>query len=199
MFVLFIVSIPIQYIWLNKLYVDHLHLFGEFSYIVDDRSFILNWIAYFMLGAVLAQYYDEISSFTKKHLSLFSILFGVLMMSIYIEIEPGQLFTSTRVVNIIYIPIFTLFLLAFSKLFIDSDQLYKPFKLIGDYSMGIYLVHPFMFIIYFLNIYLPDRFFEPELIVITVLFVSIISTLTIRLISLIPKSTFIVPIPKVNR
>lgn len=194
---LFFISIPIQYIWLNKLYLDYTDVFGEFSYIIEHRSFILNWISYFMFGAVLAYYYDDILDLVRKYTWLFILLAGIVLTSIFIEIAPDQLFNSSRPANMVYIPLFVLFLLTISRLFITNKTIFKPFKIIGEYSMGIYLVHPL--VLYFVKTNLPAEFLSAKLLPLTFLIVVLISAFIIKLISLIPKSTFIVPIPKMKK
>lgn len=191
---LFFISIPINYIWLTDMYPDFIKVFGDFTYIITDRSFLLNWISYFMFGSVLSYYWFEILAFIDKFKWVVYSFAVIIFVGLYIEIDPDVLLSSSRVENMLYIPLFVLFLVSLSKFILRNDRLYRPFRVIGDYSMGIYLVHPM--ILYFIGKAFPSLFKGPFGLVVAFVMAVIISSIIIKLISLLPKSTFIVPIPK---
>ena len=188
---LFLISIPLNYIWLNKMYTSI--NFGQLQYIIKHRSFILNSISFFMFGAVLAYDFDSIMKFCKKYYMLLVGVFVFCLILIYHEIKPSVLLNSSRIENLFYIPIFVLFLLGMSRFILKVPLLGNVMTLIGNYSMGIYLVHPL--VIFFARDYIPSTFWEPQLLIVTFSIVVVFSITLVKLISYLPKSNYIITIP----
>ncbi|WP_079478033.1 acyltransferase [Halobacillus salinus] len=195
--VLFLLSTVLNYFWLKDMYPDLSVIFGEWTYIITNRSFIFNWISFFMFGMVLAYFWKDVLKLIKKYEWIVYGMAFVLFIFVFMEIQPGVVLSSSRVENLFYIPVFVIFLLLVSTYVIKQPMLFKPFKLIGDYSMGIYLVHPLVLI--FIEKLLPNLFVRALGISTAFTLAMIISVLIIKGISLLPKSTFIVPIPKVKK
>lgn len=101
----------INFIWLTQ-FLNHnnYYLFG-LEEILVNRSFLFNWIFYFSLGFVLAHYYKEIISLSRKYHLFISILFIAVLISTYFEINTEYVLESSRPANLIYIPIIILYLL----------------------------------------------------------------------------------------
>ncbi|TGB02479.1 acyltransferase [Halobacillus salinus] len=191
---LFIVSLPINYYWLGDMYPDLTPVFGKFTYIITDLTFFLNWISYFLFGSVLAYYWEEVVQFVKKYQWLVVGVTIAVWAAIYYEISPDVVLGSARVQNLLYIPLWVLFLILVSKYVLKSDAVYKPFRVIGDYSMGIYLLHPL--ILDLILEVVPGWFTNAGGLVAAYVLAVAICTGVMKLISLMPMSTFIVPIPK---
>ncbi|MFB9974868.1 acyltransferase [Allobacillus sp. GCM10007489] len=191
---LFIISIPINYLWINKLYPDSILIFEDFNYLLTHRSFILNWISYFFFGGILSVYFEEIKGFVIRYKSIVFLTAVSMVLIIFIDVYSGVTFNSTRTENLYNIPIVVIFLLLLATQWPNMSKLKQSFTLIGNYSMGIYLVHPL--VLFFLKRELPSYFWDSQLLLITFTIVVAISTLIVKMISFIPFSTFIVPIPK---
>ncbi|WP_181346863.1 acyltransferase [Thalassobacillus sp. CUG 92003] len=192
--ILLIVSLPINYLWVTNTFPEFINIFGKFKHVVTDRSFILNWISFFMFGSVLAYYWTETLAFVKKFSWLIYLSTVVLFYFIFKEVQPDVLLSSSRKENLVYIPVFVIFLIAIARIVVNYEKVYRPFRVIGDYSMGIYLVHPL--ILYFIEDFFPFLFKTPYLLLVAYVLTLIISSILMKIISLFPKSTFIVPIPK---
>ncbi|MGE7663623.1 acyltransferase family protein [Peribacillus sp. NPDC097197] len=110
---LFFISLPLNYLSLlifdNKLFLGNL---GGIEHIIIHSSFVMNWISYFLLGAVIAYYYPNIKDFCNKNVKLLTFLFFTVILAISFEINPDSLFVSARPINLVYIPVFVLFLLS---------------------------------------------------------------------------------------
>ncbi len=195
--ILFIISLPINYMWLTNSFPEFITVFGKFKHVVTDVSFLFNWISYFMFGAVVAYYWTETLAFVKKFSWLIYLSTVVLFYFIFNEIQPDVVLGSARKENLIYIPVFFIFLIAIARIVMNYEKVYQPFRIIGDYSMGIYLVHPL--ILYFIEDFFPFLFKTPYALIVAYILTLVLSSILMKIISLFPKSTFIVPIPKPNR
>src|SRR5699024_11697821 len=94
-----------------------------------------------------------------------------------------------------YIPFFLVFLIYFYTLIKNNNVIMKTLTQIGNYLMGIFLVHPLIkWIVFKIPIFdNRDRLFL--LFLSYILFVAL-SVLVIVLIIKIPNGNFIVPVPK---
>lgn len=189
---LFFLSIPFNAYWL--MYAEAATPYKFLNLFLTHRSSVLHWISFFLFGAVLAAYYKEILKVVKKQWILLAALASIMFTALAIEIDPENIFSSSRPINLLYVPLFVLFLLAMHQFVAKSSIILKAFNLVGNYSMGIYLVHPLVKL-QLLRV-LPSEFWDPPLILMTFLIILIASMLVVRLILLLPFSSFIVPVGK---
>src|SRR5699024_8928495 len=136
----YVISCIVNYFWVIT---GNVELSSAFiTKFLNSRLFILNWISYFMLGIVYVNYYKEIQAIIYKYKSIFVIAITVLFLDLILSIDLKNFYNSTEnIKNIIYIPFFLVFLSYFYN-FIKSDRLlFNTLTFIGNYSMGIYLVH----------------------------------------------------------
>src|SRR5699024_4532130 len=206
----------INVLWL--LYNSHLSIdipiIGVF---ISSRSFILNWISYFMLGIIFAKYYEEINIAVKKYKALFLPIIAMLSISFFIFIDLDNLKTSSHPIFLFYIPFFLVFLIYFYTLikynnvimmiFIHIDNysivfliyfytliknnnvIMKTLTQIGNYSMGIFLVHPLIkWIVFKIPIFdNRDSFF---LLFLSYILIVALSVIVIGLLIKIPNGNF---------
>ena len=192
---LFFLSLPLNAYWLmNAEGNTQIELLNS---ILTHRSFLLNWISFFMFGAVLAHFYSEILEFVKRQKLLFLILAGLVFTALCVEINPDHIFTSSRPINLIYVPVFVLFLLSIHEKISKNPMVIKVLNVIGNYSMGIFLVHPFVKVQ--ISKYLTSDFWNTPLILVTTILIMFISMVIIRLILFLPKSNYLVPVGKAKR
>ena len=115
--------------------------------ILQDRSSLFFWIFYFFLGGLFAMNWGKISQRVRENIILtMSIGFMVILFAIY-EYHAFTWYSSTRVANLLYIPLFFLFLTAIYYLLRNFSKLREMFIKIGNLSMGIYLVHPLILLL----------------------------------------------------
>lgn len=188
--VLFFISLPVNYYWLVT--TDLVFNTEIIQILASSRSFLLNWISYFMFGATLAYFYHEIVTFTKKYKWLFVCLFVATIVGVFSEIRPDKLFSSSRPNNILYVPILILFLISIYDHIKKYRLLSKITNVVGTFSMGIYLVHPLVLLL--INKVIPATFWENYIMIVFILTV-IFSILLVKLISFLPKSNYILPVP----
>src|SRR5699024_11959663 len=72
----------------------------------------------------------------------------ILFLDLIIKIDTTHLYGSTNVSNIIYIPFFLALLIIFYNHLKNYTFLARSLTVIGNYSMGIYLIHVLLIIIY---------------------------------------------------
>ena len=192
---LFFLSIPFNAYWL--LYAEASTPYKFFNIFLTHRSSVLHWISFFLFGAVLAAYYTEILTFLKKRWLILSVLAGIMFTALFIEIDPENIFSSSRPINLLYVPLFVLFLLSIHQFIAKIPLVLKAFNLVGNYAMGIYLVHPIVKL-QVLRV-LPPEFWDPPLILVTFLIILAVSMLVVRLILFLPFANFIVPVGKAKK
>lgn len=161
---------------------------------VNSKAFILNWIPFFFLGIGYAKYYKEINDIVLKYKIYFKIIGILLFIDLIIKIDTTNLYGSTNIANIVYIPIFLALLIIFYNHVKNHTLLTQTLTVIGNYSMGIYLIHVFIIMVYRQTPYV-DIVDNPSTFVASYIIVLCISVLVIYLISKLPFSSFIVPIP----
>ncbi|GEN89744.1 acyltransferase [Oceanobacillus sojae] len=191
---LFIISIAINYWWYQTGHISIGLDTPLIERIINHRSFILNWIAYFMFGAVLLYYYQEIVNFTYRFRYIIFVVFGIVLFFLVNEVQPGQVFTSSREENLIYIPFFIIFLFSLFNYVKRIPALQNSLALIGNYSMGVYLIHPLVVYIIRKSSFI-DLFTEDKLWLLFILVLSL-SLIIVRLIITLPFANFIIPVGK---
>lgn len=187
-----IVSLLINYWWFQK---GDISVFSDpVNTILNHPSFIFYWIAYFMMGAVLQLYYSEIKVVCSKYKYWIAIAFIGMITLAFFEIEQGKLFASSRVENLLYIPIWLLFLLMVFPFVNKNIMVTTILRVIGNYSMGIYLVHPL--VITMIDQWHTLRPLVSYQLVVIFLLVMILSMLLIRVILWLPFSSYMIPVGK---
>src|SRR5699024_4018116 len=121
-------------IWL--VYKPHLNLdIPILKNIIFSRSFILNWISYFMLGIVFAKYYIELNEIIRKYkiffISIILILFIIFLLYKYIN----KFITSSYSIFLLYVSCFFVFLFYFYLFIKHNISFVNRLTQIGNYSM----------------------------------------------------------------
>lgn len=160
-----------------------------------SRAFIFNWISYFILGIIFAKYYEEINKAIRKYKTLLLPSIVVMFISFLIFIDLDHFVTSSHPMFLLYTPFFLAFLIYFYYLIRKSKSIMQILTLIGNYSMGIYLVHP---LVKWIVMKIPIFDNRDSLLLYGILFIIIvsISVLIINLLIKIPNGNYIVPVPK---
>ncbi|MBU9711759.1 acyltransferase [Evansella tamaricis] len=163
---------------------------------INNRSFLLAWIFYFMIGGVFAHYWIAITSSLKRYSKFSFIAITLLIFSAFIEYYFFGAYSSRRLANLVNIPLLFLSLSSLYYLTGNFKSFQNVMLRIGNLSMGIYLVHPFILYLFrksdFVSGFYQSTFWLP-LLYTTALFLSIIF---IKLIQIIPLSQYIVTVPK---
>lgn len=164
------------------------------NYIMDQRAFLLNWIFFFVLGGFLAYYWEPIRNYAKK-LKLVSVVavIMVILFTIY-EYQTRGSVSSNRAWNFLNIPIIIFSIIGLYDYVSKSKILTKAFNMIGQYSMGIYLVH--MFIIYVFVRTVPDSVWTTLNFPFVFLAILLGSMAFIKVIQLLPLNHLIITVPK---
>lgn len=158
-------------------------------YLFSTRSFLGNWIFYFFFGIFFLKYFNFHIGI-KFSIFILLIIFSLICCEIYFS---NNIFTSTRLLNLIYVPVvFTLFYNILKKIkFLILEK-------IGVFSMGIYFIHPIILIgldRFFGNKIDYNNYLSVFLVFIIALTISGILTLCI---SKTKYSKYIVTIPRVK-
>ncbi|PHK50101.1 acyltransferase [Staphylococcus edaphicus] len=163
-----------------------------------SRAFILNWISYFILGIIFAKHYEEINNGIRKYKTLLLPSITAIFISFLIFIDLNHFVTSSHPMFLLYTPFFLVFLIYFYLLITKRKSIMQILTLIGNYSMGIYLVHP---LVKWLVMKIPIFDNRDSLLLYGVLFIIIviISVLIIHLLIKIPNGNYIVPVPKKSK
>ena len=193
----YIASILLNLIWL--VYKPHLNLdIPILKNIIFSRSFILNWISYFMLGIVFAKYYIELNEIIRKYKIFFISIILILFITFLLYIDINKLITSSHPIFLLYVPFFLVFLNYFYLFIKNNKSLTNILTQIGNYSMGIYLVHP---MIKWTVFKLP--FFDNRnsflLFILSFTIIILASVIVVGLIVKIPNGNYIVPVPKKSK
>ncbi|KAA1039311.1 acyltransferase [Macrococcus equipercicus] len=161
--------------------------------VIYFRAILLSWIGYFFMGGVLAYYTEEIRRYTVKYFFTLILFVVICIMAMLIEIDLPHLFQSDRVLNIVYVPIFTLFFfLLYDK--IKDTKLQHFITYVGNLSMGFYLVH--LLIIGGLSTYMPSWFWQPPYSLLHYILTIIFTALFIEFLLLFPYGYKILPVAR---
>ncbi|KKI54264.1 hypothetical protein UF72_1040 [Staphylococcus equorum subsp. equorum] len=168
---------------------------GGVERFVNDKLFILNWISFFMLGIVYAKYYNEIKELIFKYKTLLSIIIAILFIDLLISIDLENLNSSITISNIIYIPFFIVFLNYMYEYVKKNKVVLNTLTVIGNYSMGIYLVH-YVAIQFVKRLPIVENIAPQSKLVSVFIAAVALSVLLVYLIGKLPYGNYIVPIPK---
>ncbi len=165
---------------------------------VMSRAFIFNWISYFILGIIFAKYYEEINMGIRKYKTLLLPSILVIFISFLIFIDLDHFVTSSHPMFLLYTPFFLAFLIYFYLIVRKSKLIMQILTLIGNYSMGIYLVHP---LVKWVVMKIPVFDNRDSLLLYSFSFIIIvaISVIIINLLIKIPNGNYIVPVPKKSK
>ncbi|MBM7600171.1 surface polysaccharide O-acyltransferase-like enzyme [Virgibacillus halotolerans] len=179
----------------NTINIGH----GFFNKFINERVFFFHWAYYFFLGGLLVYYWERIMVWVKNN-TIFSITLGiVVIISGIFEYLFAEGIESNRPMNMISLP---LLFIAFASVYTALTFWPKTRDFIvniGNYSMGIYLVHPF--ILFFLRNHdlfkvFYDRTRYLPLVYLITFFTSI---LVVKVILKLPFGNYIVTVVKSNK
>ncbi|MGD6766578.1 acyltransferase [Mammaliicoccus lentus] len=188
-----IISGLINYWWINK---GNTSIENEFvNNFINNKGFILNWIYFFVIGIAYSKYYNEVQELIVKYKNILFVFIAILSLDLFISVDLQNIYTSLHSFNIIYIPFF-LILINYVYHYLIADRLIiSILTLIGNYSMGIYLVH-----ILVIDVLKRMKIFEnvanPTMFIPMFLSTILGSMFIVYLISKLPYGNYIVPIPK---
>lgn len=168
---------------------------GGVERFVNDKLFIMNWISFFILGIVYAKFYNKIKVLIFKYKTLFSIIIAILFIDLLISIDLDNLHSSIHVSNIIYIPFFIVFLNYMFEHVKKNKIVLRTLTLIGNYSMGVYLVH-YVAIQFVKRLPLVEEIDAQSKFMGVFIAAVALSVFIVYLIDKLPFGNYIVPIPK---
>ncbi len=162
-------------------------------HLLTYRAFLLNWLAYFFMGGYMAMYMESLKIWCSRYFNKITIAALSSVIVMLAEMKLPALYQSDRLLNLVYVPIFTAF---FMGLFhVKADETWKAvLEYIGDRSMGIYLIH--LLVIGLIGNIMPDAFWNPDFMVLNYLLVIVVTLICTELIVLIPKSSLVFPVAK---
>ena len=131
----------------------------QYAYSMKLNYWVAHYIWIFLLGAVVAERYEETRELLWRYRGLLTIVFAVsvaLMMGSYFYVLNERHYTLLEAIytihqlspmGMLYTGAATLFFLFFFIATPMSSMSRGIWEQIGDTSYGIYLIHPFMLII----------------------------------------------------
>lgn len=158
--------------------------------LLSERASLGFWIFYFFFGIYFNRIIKLLPKFNTKTLCIFFIFVFSLMNLEFFLIETT--FNSTRIINLFFAP--AIFFILF---FIFNKFNCNILNIIGEFSMGIYLIHPLVIIVLTKLLGLKLIFSNP----ITFMFIIFFSTLAITFLMImiirnLPYSKFLITFPK---
>jgi|GEM_PF-542453 surface polysaccharide O-acyltransferase-like enzyme len=193
MLVFAFVSLIISY----NLYGFNPGIEGAFGEFLASKSFMPIWIFYFAFGGFLAYFWEEIVGFaTKRPWKMLALALIVLGCGV-VEYQTVGYISNRGLSNLVYIPLLCIASIGTYPLLAKWNVIKKPLTLIGQYSMGIYLIHPM--ILYLFARHLPDQYWSVSYVPLMFLAVMLIGVVFIRILQFIPLSGFIIPVPKIKK
>lgn len=123
---------------------------GMLNQFLHERAIIFNWIFYFFFGGLLVHFWNPLIEYIKDHMKSIALLGIVpLLFMTYEYITSGVILGSTRLTNLMHVPILFIVFISVYYLLGAFKKLKNMMLIIGNMSMGIYLVHPL--VIYFIQ------------------------------------------------
>ncbi|PTF10371.1 acyltransferase, partial [Staphylococcus equorum] len=130
-----------------------------------------------------------------KYKTLLSIIIAILFIDLLISIDLENLNSSITISNIIYIPFFIVFLNYMYEHVKKNKIVLNTLTVIGNYSMGIYLVH-YVAIQFVKRLPIVENIAPQSKLVSVFIAAVALSVLLVYLIGKLPYGNYIVPIPK---
>ena len=184
------VSLVISY----NLYGFHPDVQGAAGEFLAGKSFMPIWLFYFAFGGFLAYFWDEIVSFaTKRPWKMLALAIAVSAGAV-VEYQVKGYVSNRRLSNLANIPLLSIAVIGMYPVLAKWGILRKPLTLIGQYSMGIYLIHPM--ILYLFARHLPQGSWNMKYVPLMFIAVILIAVIFIRILQLLPFSQFVIPVPK---
>ncbi|RFU62257.1 acyltransferase [Peribacillus saganii] len=170
---------------------------GPFGNFLASKSFMPIWLFYFAFGGLLAYIWDEIVSYaTKRPWKMFALAMAVSAGAVVENNINGDL-SNRRLSNLVNIPLLSIAIIGMYPLLNKWNIIKRPLILLGQYSMGIYLVHPM--ILYLFARHLPHQYWHVNYVPAMFVAVLLIAAIFIRILQFIPLSGFIIPVPKLKK
>jgi probable poly-beta-1,6-N-acetyl-D-glucosamine export protein len=170
---------------------------GFIGNFMASKSFMPLWIFYFSFGGLLAFFWEDIRDFATDFPWMMLTLSILITVGAIIEYSINGDLTNRRPSNLLNIPLLSIATIGMYPLLSQWSILKKPLTLLGKYSMGIYLIHPF--VLHLMKIYLPASTWN--MIYLPILFVAVLLICVglIRLIQQVPFSSYFIPVPKIKK
>ncbi|MDK9842143.1 acyltransferase family protein [Staphylococcus equorum] len=137
----------------------------------------------------------EIKELIFKYKTLLSIIIAILFIDLLISIDLENLNSSITISNIIYIPFFIVFLNYMYEHVKKNKVVLNTLTVIGNYSMGIYLVH-YVAIQFVKRLPIVENIAPQSKLVSVFIAAVALSVLLVYLIGKLPYGNYIAPIPK---
>jgi probable poly-beta-1,6-N-acetyl-D-glucosamine export protein len=157
-----------------------------------DRSSLFYWIFFFMIGGLLVHYWASIMKWVEAN-AKFCLLIALMMVGVGVyEYQQFGFYSSTRVTNLIIMPIFFVALTGGYFLMGNLEKIRKQMIELGNLSMGIYLVHPL--VLFFIQQNVPFLLERTRWIPVAFVLTVLISILIVKLIFKLPMGQNIVTV-----
>ncbi|MGG4489364.1 acyltransferase [Metabacillus idriensis] len=167
---------------------------GKLGEFLAGKSFMPIWIFYFAFGGFMAYFWDEIVRFaTKRPWKMLAVILLVSAGAV-VEYQTKGYVSNRRLTNLFNIPALSIAIIGIYPLLAKLSIVKKTLTVIGQYSMGIYLIHPM--ILYLFARHLPETYWQVQYVPLMFLAVMLIASLFIRILQFIPLSGFVIPVPK---
>jgi surface polysaccharide O-acyltransferase-like enzyme len=164
-------------------------------YLHWEKVYVFNWIFYFILGGYLAQYWTNIRDWIQTHPKTNLVLAFVVLADGLWSFYRLRLIAEYRLENMLIVPILFIVLIGIYPKIKQMTKIDKTLTSIGEYSMGIYVMHP-LFIYY--GAFMPTFFWHPAAIGFAFLFYLVVSVISLKIFEKIPYYQYFIPIPKVK-
>lgn len=161
-----------------------------------DKAYLFNWIFYFILGGFFAQHWEKIRDWAQRNEKLFLFLLVVLLGEALWSLSREGVLSELRLFALISTPLTLLAIISLYPRVKKWDKLLSTFNFIGKYSMGIYIIHPFLL---FFSSYLPNIFWESSMLLVTFLFYLVLSILLLKGLEKLPLHQYVLPVSKPKR
>ncbi|WP_210364213.1 acyltransferase [Bacillus sp. REN3] len=188
-----VVSLVISY----NLYGFDPGLEGKWGEWLAGKSFMPIWLFYFAFGGFMAYFWDGIVSFASKRPWKMLVLSLLVTAGAVVEYKVNGYVSNRRLTNLINIPLLCIAVVGIYPLLSRLGLVKKTLTIIGQYSMGIYLIHPM--ILYLMARHLPQESWETGYVPVLFIAVLISAALFIRILQFVPLSGFIIPVPRIKK
>ncbi|MCA1060257.1 acyltransferase [Rossellomorea aquimaris] len=186
------VSLIISY----QLYGFHPDIDGKLGEFLASKSFMPIWIFYFAFGGFMAYFWEEIVAFaTKRPWKMLGVILLISAGAVF-EYQTKGYVSNRRLTNLVNIPVLCIAVVGIYPFLSKLNIVKKTLTVIGQYSMGIYLIHPM--ILYLFARHLPETYWQAQYVPLMFLAVMVIAAVFIRILQFIPLSGFIIPVPKIK-
>ncbi|UAL51543.1 acyltransferase [Metabacillus dongyingensis] len=170
---------------------------GDLGEFLASKTFMPIWVFYFAFGGVLAYFWEEIVRFATKRPWQMLALALIISAGAVVEYKVTGQVSNRRLTNLINLPLLCIATIGIYPLLSKWRVINKSLKLIGQYSMGIYLIHPM--ILYLFANHMPKHYWTVANVPLMFAAVMLIAVLFIRILQFIPLSGFIIPVPKIKK